>query len=199
MRKQEFIYQLWKKLSDLPKEEVEERLSFYGEMIDDRMEEGLSEEEAVAAVGTVEEIAANIAGDIPLTKIAKEKIKPNRSLKAWEVVLLVLGSPVWLSLLVAAFAVIFSLYASLWAVIVSLWAAFGAIVASAFGCVVAGVIFAITGNVLSGIAITGSGIILAGISIFLFFGCKAVTKGIVWLTKNMGLLIRKCFIKKEEV
>ena len=63
MRKQEFIYQLWKKLSDLPKEEVEERLSFYAEMIDDRMEEGLSEEEAVAAIGSTDEIAGQIVDD----------------------------------------------------------------------------------------------------------------------------------------
>ena len=45
MRKQEFLAQLRKALSGLPQDEIEERLTFYGEMIDDRMEEGLSEEE----------------------------------------------------------------------------------------------------------------------------------------------------------
>lgn len=47
MNKQEFLVKLRKGLSGLPKEDIEERLTFYSEMIDDRMEEGLSEEEAV--------------------------------------------------------------------------------------------------------------------------------------------------------
>ncbi len=42
MTKQEFIAELRKGLSGLPKKELEERLTFYSEMIDDRMEEGLT-------------------------------------------------------------------------------------------------------------------------------------------------------------
>jgi uncharacterized membrane protein len=49
MGKQEFLTRLGKALSGLPREDIEERLNFYSEMIEDRMEEGLSEEEAVAA------------------------------------------------------------------------------------------------------------------------------------------------------
>lgn len=198
MTKLQFILALHEKLSGLPKSEVEERLNFYSEMIEDRMEEGLSEEDAVAAVGSIEEIAVQITGDIPLSKIAKEKLKPSRSLTAWEIVLLVLGSPIWVSLLITVFALIITVYASLWTVIVSLWAVFGSVVASAFGVIVAGVIMIITGNTLPGIVLIGAGISLAGISIFLYFGCKASTKGTVWLTKKIGLLIKKCFIKKEE-
>ena len=51
MRKQEFLVQLRKGLSGLPQDEIEERLTFYEEMLDDRIEEGLSEEQAVLAVG----------------------------------------------------------------------------------------------------------------------------------------------------
>ncbi|MBR5538496.1 MAG: hypothetical protein IKU61_01205 [Clostridia bacterium] len=47
MNKQEFLEELRKGLSGLPKEDVRERLNFYGEIIDDRIEEGLTEEEAV--------------------------------------------------------------------------------------------------------------------------------------------------------
>ena len=56
MNKQEFLDRLRKGLSGLPQAEREERLLFYSEMIDDRMEEGLTEEEAVAALGSLEEI-----------------------------------------------------------------------------------------------------------------------------------------------
>lgn len=113
MNKQEFIAQLRKGLYGLPQDDIEERLTFYSEMIEDRIEEGLSEEEAVSGVGSVDEIVAQVVWDIPFAKIAKERIKSNRRLKAWEIVLLVLGSPIWLSLGLAAIAVIISIYISL--------------------------------------------------------------------------------------
>lgn len=199
MSKQEFIDKLRSKLSGLPKQELEERLNFYSEMIDDRMEEGHSEKEAVSEIDSVDEIAAQIVADIPLVKIAKEKIKPKRRLKAWEIMLLVLGSPIWLSLLIAAFAVILSLYASLWSVIISLWAVFGSLVCCAFGGIVAGIVFVLSGNGLTGIAMFGAGFLCAGLSIFLFFGCKTATKGTLLLTKKIALGIKNYFVKKDEL
>ena len=112
--------------------------------------------------------------------------------------LLVLGSPIWLSLAVAALAVILSLYVTLWAVIVSLWGAFGAIVGCAFGGIVAGIGFAVGGYEISGIAMIGAGLVCAGLAIFLFLGCKAATKGGLLLTKKITLGMKKCFAKKEE-
>ena len=47
MNKVEFLEQLRRGLNGLPQEEIEERVTFYSEMIDDRIEEGFSEEEAV--------------------------------------------------------------------------------------------------------------------------------------------------------
>ena len=42
MNKQEFLAHLRKGLSGLPQNDIEKRLNFYGEMLEDRMEEGLS-------------------------------------------------------------------------------------------------------------------------------------------------------------
>ena len=75
MSKQEFLAQLRKGLSGLPQDDIEERLAFYSEMIEDQMEDGLSEEDAVLAVGSIDEIVTQVVADIPLTKIAKERIK----------------------------------------------------------------------------------------------------------------------------
>ena len=72
MTKKEFLDALRKRLRGMPKQDVEERLAFYSEMIDDRIEEGCTEEEAVAQLGPVEEIASQIIADIPLVKIVKE-------------------------------------------------------------------------------------------------------------------------------
>ena len=80
MTKIKFLLSLHDKLSGLPQDEVEERLNFYSEMIEDRIEEGFSEEDAVAAVGSVDEIAEQIVAQIPLSKMAMEKIKPKRKL-----------------------------------------------------------------------------------------------------------------------
>lgn len=198
MRKQEFLSTLKMKLSGLPKQDVEDSLNFYSEMIDDRMEEGLTEEEAVLAVGSVDEIAAQIIADIPLAKIAKERIKQKTQFKAWEIVLLALGAPIWLSLAIAAFAVILSLYASLWSVIISVWAILVSLIACALGGVISGIVLAINGNLLTGIAMIGTGIVCAGLSVFMFYGCKAATKGILILTKKIAIWIKNCFMKKEE-
>ena len=189
MRKQEFLAKLRKDLSDLPQDEVTERLTFYSEMIDDRMEEGLSEEEAVAAIGTADEIT---------TQITMEKPSEKRGLKVWEIVMLVLGSPVWLSLLLAAAAVVLSLYISLWAVVGSLWSVFVSLVVCAFFTVAAGVGLLFAGKGVAGIALLGAALVCAGLSIFLFFGCKAATKGVCRLAVLMVQWIKTRFVRREE-
>ena len=98
MGKAEFMETLRKRLAGLPQAEIEERLAFYNEMIDDRIEDGLTEEEAVAEVGPVEDVVNQIMSEIPLTALVREKVRPKRTLRVWEIILLVLGSPIWLSL-----------------------------------------------------------------------------------------------------
>ena len=138
MDKIEFIEGLRSRLHGLPKEELEERLGFYSEMIDDRIEEGFSEVEAVNDIGNIDEIASQIIGDIPLIKIAKERIKPKRRLKVWEIVLLAAGSPLWLILAVSVIVVVLSVYVSLWTAIISLWAIFASVAACAPSSMLAG-------------------------------------------------------------
>lgn len=197
MEKFDFIELLDKKLSGLPENDLDERLSFYSEMIDDRMEEGLSEEEAVAAIGEVDEVVSQILEDIPLSKLVKEKIRPKRRRKAWETVLLILGFPIWFSLLVALFAVVFALYVSLWSVIISLWACGAALAGCSVGCIITGVTHICIGNVPAGIAMIGCGVVCAGLFVFFLYGCKAATKGMMLLTKKIALALKRCFVKME--
>lgn len=199
MNKQAFLCTLRAKLSGLPQKDAEERLNFYSEMIDDRVEEGYTEAQAISEIGSVDQIAAQIISDIPLLKIAKKKIKPKRRLKALEIVLLAIGSPIWLSLGIAALAVILSLYISFWAIIVSLWAIFVSLAACAVCGILAGIAFASGGTKLPGIAIACAGIVSAGLTVFLFFGCKAATKGALTLAKKTMLGIKKRMMKKENV
>ena len=185
MTKQEFLAQLREGLSALPQKDAEERLTFYSEMIDDRIEEGHSESEAVAAAGTVEEIAKQAVAEIPVTTDERETVPPKRRPKTWEIVLLVLGAPLWFSLGIAVLSIILSLYISVWAVIISFWAVFGALLGSAFGAVFSGIVLAFTANVASGLLMIAVGCVCAGLSIFAFYGCKAATKGVLLLTKKL--------------
>lgn len=184
MSKQEFLKKLRKGLAGLPEADMEERLAFYSEMIDDWMEEGLSEAEAVFQVGSIEKIVAQILED------SQSVPKGKRKMKTWELVLLILGSPIWLSLLLAAFAVLLSIYVVLCSVIISFWGIFVSFIGCAFGCIVAGIIFACLGKIPVGVAVIGVGMVCVGLSIFMFYGCKASTKGLIILTK-------KCFARKE--
>ena len=122
MNKQEFLSLLAQELSGLPGKDVTDRLAFYDEMIDDRIEEGLSEEDAVDEMGPVDEVAAQILEEIPLSRLVRERVRPKRRLRAWEILLLILGSPLWLSLLLAAGAVLLAVYVVIWALVGCLWA-----------------------------------------------------------------------------
>ncbi len=199
MNKQEFLTQLCEGLSVLPHKDREERLTFYSEMIDDRIEDGLSESEAVSEVGSVDTVIIQILEDTPLTKLVQERVKTNRALRVWEIILLVLGSPLWLSLLIAVFAVILTVYIVIWSVVVALWSIDVSIAACSLGGIVSTVIFVFQGNGLTGLATLGAGICCAGLSILLFFGCKVITKGILLLTKRIALGIKTSFVRKETI
>lgn len=198
MNKQEFLRALEAELCGLPEEELAERLAFYAEMIDDRMEEGYSEEQAVAQIGSAEEVAEQILEQTPLARLIARRIKPQRRMRVWEVLLLVLGAPLWLPLLFAAVAVVLAVYVSVWSVAVSLWACFAALVACVPGGIVSGIVFIALGNVFAGLSIFAAALVCAGLSIFFFFGCKAVTRGTFCLGKGMLLWTKKQFVKKEK-
>ena len=197
MDKAQFLEELRGRLAGLPRGDLDERLQFYGEMIDDRMEDGLSETEAVAGIGSVDEVVAQIMEEIPLSKLVREKVKRSRGLKAWEIVLLVLGSPVWLPLLIAAFAVALSLYVVVWALVVCLWAAVISLAAGALWCLVEVFRYQHSGNPGGALFAGGAALICAGLTIALFIGGKYAAKGAVLLAKRIVLGIKSRIAGKE--
>jgi uncharacterized membrane protein len=198
MTKQEFLRELENGLSGLPKAEINEYIGFYSEMIDDYIEDGFSEQDAVAAAGSLEKIAEDIIADTPITKLVKEKIKPKKKLGAWAITLIVLGSPIWLALLIAAFAIVLAFYIALWAVVIALWAAFVSVLASGFGGVAGGVFLICSKSGLSGLFLIGAGLVCIGISILLFFLCKLATKGVILLLNQLVRLIKNKIAKRGD-
>ena len=65
MNKLEFLLELSRALEGLPKEEIDEKLGFYNEIIDDKIEDGMSEEDAIAEIGSPEAIAMEIIAEYP--------------------------------------------------------------------------------------------------------------------------------------
>ena len=232
MNKHEFLAALRRELEGLPHGEAVERLNFYGEMIDDRMEEGMTEEAAVAAVGSVESIAAGIMaseeggavtdadpasastdGDYrdtvsdfadtisdfsetvtdfqatfsdfaeTATHGERKTSREKEPLPVWGILLILLGSPLWAPLLIAAAAVAFSLLASLWTVAASLWAVPVSLLAGGLGGVLASPVLLAGGHWITALAILGCGLFAAGLGIFAVFGCAALTKGMAYLTR----------------
>lgn len=198
MNREMFLAELRQRLSGLPREELEERLAFYGEMLDDRLEDGLTEEEAVESLGTPEEVAAQVLAEVPMSVILREKVKLKRRMKAWEIVLLVLGSPIWISLLIAAFAVGFSLYVCLWAVVVSLWAVAVSLAAAALGCLAGAAVCLFRGRPGEAGFAAGACLVCAGLAILWALACVGITRGAARLTKKIWLSLKTRLTRKED-
>ena len=198
MNKTEFLARLSNALSGIPEKDREERLAFYSEMIDDRMEEGLTEEEAIAGLSPIRELAVQTVSNIPLTTLVKEKAKKKGKRTVGEKLLLVLGFPLWFPLLLSAFAIILSLYVVLWSVfVVSFWAVEVSFCAMAIGGVALSVCYGVMGFWLPALAMFGIGIFSIGFSIIWFGVSIAMTKAALWMTKKITLGIKSLFIRKE--
>lgn len=193
MGKNEFLSELKKRLSGLPESDIDERIEFYSEMIDDMVEDGKTEEDAIKEIGSIDDVVNEIAKDTPLTKLVKTKIKPKRPIKAWEVVLLVLGFPLWFPLLITAFSLLLVVYILIWVLVIVSYSVELSVGVSGFAGIV---LYFVSGN-LGYIAIGLFGI---GFAILFYFVCVAATKITLGFTKKILLKIKKSFIggKKDE-
>ena len=197
MNKQEFLLGLRGALADLPEADVKTSLDYYAEIIDDQMEEGIPEAEAVASLGTVASVAEQILMDTPLPKLVKAKMRKRRRMTGLELTLLIVGFPIWFPILISLLAVVFAVYVSLWAVVVSLYASDLTLAAGVPVGIVGGVVLFITGNPAAALLILGAGLVCGGLSIFLFLGSNAAAKG-MWLLGKLTLRgIKACFIPKK--
>lgn len=199
MSRKAFLEELKKGMAGLPQEDIDKSIDFYSEMIDERMEEGFTEEEAITAIGTVQEIVSQILSETSLTKLVKAKVNRNHAWKTWEIILLVLGSPVWLPLIMAAILVVLAVYIVIWSVIVTLYALFFSCALTGITGVLASFVHFIVGDVPVAVLFVGMGLICAGVSILLLFGFNQITKGVIYLSRLIWRGIKSMFIRREAV
>lgn len=198
MNKQQFLAAIGGQLRSLPPSDVQKSLDYYSEMIDDRTEDGMSEEDAIKAMGDPAEIAAQILMELPLSKLVKTRLKPSRTLRAWEIVLLALGSPIWLSLLAAAVVLLLSVYIVLWAVIITVYAVDLSFAVGAVGGIVGCLALPFSGHFTLALLYLGLALLCAGLAILLFFVCQQITRQALRLSKAIIVWVKARFIRKGD-
>lgn len=195
MDKLQFLTQLRKGLEKLPEADIEKSIAFYAEMIDDRVDEGETEEAAVAAMGNPLDVAATIVDELPA--VPKAIIKSKTKSKTLNWILLVVGSPIWLSLALAAASVLFAVYLTIWALVVTVWALAVALLVAAPLALVTFLICVAYGYFWVGIWELGGGLIVAGIGIFCLYGALKASAALIDVSKRYVLKVRSWFLKKE--
>ncbi len=184
MSKEEFLSTLKTELEKQNLGNVENMLQFYDEMICDRMEEGMTEEEATASLGSIQDIVKEVVWEKPVTTLVKERVqqskaKADRNGKGviW-IVLAVLGFPIWLPLaavIAVCFIVICLLY---WVIVLTI-----ALVLLAFPLTsLAGLVGALGAMIGYGPFSTmmiclGAAMVLGSLSFLLFRPCLLFFKG----------------------
>lgn len=197
MDKLDFLLALGQRLDVLSDEDRRASLDYYSEMLDDLIESGMTEQEAVASLGSVDAIAEEILMDVPLPRLVKAKMKGKRRMTGTELTLLIVGFPIWFPLLISVFAVIFSVYVSLWAVVISLYAADLSLAVSAPAALVGAILLFVAGEPASALLFLGAMLVLTGLAVLLFHGCNTAAKGVVRLGKLTLRGIKACFIRKK--
>lgn len=199
MNKQEFLNCLRDKLKNFPSDEIEKSIDYYSEMIDDRVEDGMNEEDVISLFGNIDDIADKIVHDLPLTTLvvrkAKEKKNNGKKNSVGMTILLWVGSPIWVPLMLAFVVVAVALYITMWACSFAFWTASVSIAVGVIAQIVASAVSFVRGSVFAGVSMIGAGMFLAGLSYFAFLGSYYFSKAIVLLTK---FIVRKLKTKLLE-
>lgn len=202
MNKQDFLNVLGERLASLPKNEVDKSIAYYNEMIDDRVEDGMTEEEAINALGNIRIVAESIMYDMSIPALMKAKVTQSKgrapSKTVW-LTMMILGSPLWFPLLIALAAVAIALYVSVWSIIISLYA-----VVLSFGIAcVAGIIGGIARIFMTsmplGLCIIGMALVSGALCLFLYKPILQITTRLIKFTADSTRKIKALIISRKEV
>lgn len=176
MTKNEYLKMLKRALKPITRAEREKSLAYFSELIDDRMEDGISEETAVSELESISDASQRIIDEAA----AQGLLKPKRSV--WEIVLLVLGFPLWFPLLLTVAIVVFTMYALVWILIsalilVSVSLAVGGVAA------IFGMFF--SGGIAAAFICLGTGLVCAGLGVALFVPAILIARAYAKATPTM--------------
>lgn len=194
MNKSEFLDNLRNALSGLP--DREKTIDYYSEMIDDAIEAGEEERLVIARMGSVSDIAEKAINETPISSFVKADVK-KRGISMGAIALIIIGSPVWLPILVAAFSVLFSLYLTVWSLALTLFIVFAAFALYGAAALIASPVLLFSGAFLKAGIMFGSSLATLGAAVFMFYISIWVVKGLANFTVFCGRKIKGMFIRKE--
>lgn len=200
MNKAEFLNELKKQISEYPIEETEKSMEYYAEMIDDRVEDGMTEAEAVASLGTVDSIANQIKCELPITTLVKQRAKEQskgKKMPVWAIILLIFGFPLWGGIVLFILGMVIMFYSLIWAMDVVLWSVVLTLGAGALTGIVGFFVSLFRLSLGSAVFYLGTGLLCGGLGIFIFIGTLLITKGIIHGTKRCFLWIKQGIVGKE--
>lgn len=190
MTKQEFLGKIQNGIKRLPKGDIDRHLQYYSEMIDDRIEDGMNEADAVSAAGDVDDIINDILQEKAYKKQKeKELCDKNKDNSRSKAMVCVLKSIMWFAfalMSIVLFSVIIGMYAA--ALIMSISGIYGIVTTIVM-------LFKAVASVQS-LAIVGISLICLGVSAPWFIITHRLTKLTFKLSKNTVKLIKT--FKKEE-
>jgi len=185
MKAAEYLYELRKRLKQLPPEEIDQAMGYYEEYFAEAGPD--EEEELIQRLGSPSQVASTIISEYAMKDMSGERATKQKSSSIktmWIVIIAVLASPVAIPIAIALFAVVFSLLVTIFSVFFSLFAASLAMVVA--GIVVTGVgIAGLFVAPLEAIAIIGISLICLALGLALGLGTIKITqltiKGITWI------------------
>jgi len=197
MTKFEFINILKGDLQQLDQADINENVQYYSELIDDMVEEGMTEAEAVEKLGDPHEAAKHILEDMPLSKLVKNKVKPKGGWTALTIILAVLSAPIWLPILCCVGAALLCVFIALWCMVAVGFAIVIALVLTVFSMPILAIGLMATTPALS-LMLLGISFVCAGVGILGAIGVWELCKLIGRLTVKLVKWIKSLFIKKGE-
>lgn len=117
---EQYLERLGRALGALSEDDRTASIDYYREMIQDRLESGMSEREAVQDLEPPESAAAAITNELPALPRAIANGRRLGEPLFW--ILLIVGSPVWLTIMALLLLVILGAYLLIWASILIIWA-----------------------------------------------------------------------------
>jgi len=190
MNKYQFLSAVREGLDGMSSREIDESLAYYREMIEDRVEEGLSEEDAVKALGPVEKVIADIKNGTDGSE-SREKVTPVLNSEAekeenGECTIIDAAKTIG-----RVFWIITEVFA--WIVLVSVMITGISVGVAAVGSLLGGIVYIFTDGFAGGMLLIGGGIACAGIGIITVAGIAAAMRG---MNKLSGLIMG--FLRKKE-
>ncbi len=177
MTEKEYLKELKRNLSALKRSDRNSLIEFYKEMIEDKIENGKTEREAIAELEPADVVAKRTLAEYG---IDEEELSKRKKISGTTLALVIIGSPLWIPLAIAALAIVLAVAISILAVIIS-------IASACIGVTLSSPFFLVMG-IITAFSDVGTGLIAIG------YGLSAAALGILAVTgiyKLIAYIVKK--------